>query len=152
MMPTKQRFCGCCFMACSWSDFPAHVTSVLRRSNLRFYREAVNVLFDKADEILQLCGGQWERCFHCGLEPSFTVVSFACSHCDGGGGRAPAEGIPGEPFNNGNTCNRFICRECAKFPFCRSCSSAYGRENLCLDSDAIEEANAMTLKTVRDRP
>ena len=137
-----QRFCGCCLVACSWSDFPAHLLSPQHRMNVSLYREAVNVLFDKADEILQLCGGRWERCFHCASEVAHTVVSFACSYCDGAGDRTPAQGVPGVPFNNGTFCNRFLCRECAKFPFCRSCSSAYGRDNLFLDADAVQVAAA----------
>ena len=133
------RFCDLCLIACPWSEFPAHSTSVVHRANLRLYRQAANVLFDRADEILHLCGGQWERCFSCVWTCTFTVMSFACGYCDGGGDRVPVEGIPGVPFRGGNSCQRFICRECAMHPYCRSCSSVFGAESLFLDSDALEE-------------
>ena len=144
LTPQKERFCGCCLLACPWNAFPAHINSWLHQFNLRLYRKAVTVLFDKADAILSLCGGQWERCFSCGATRTFTVVSFACSSCDGAGDRIPIEGIPGIPFNRMNACSRFICRACAEHPYCRSCSSVFGAESLYLDSDALDESNSCT--------
>ncbi len=73
--------------------------------------------------------------------PTYTVVSMFCSHCNGGGNRRAGEGIPGVPYQQGNSCQRVVCRDHAKGCFCMSCSSVTGFESYQLDRAALEDVS-----------
>ena len=136
----RQRYCDCCLIGCPWNEFPHHLSSELHQVLCDLYKRAARRIFEFGNIVLRANEGEWENCFSCGATKTPTVVIRACSHCDGGGDRVSKNGIPGVPYG-GNACSRFVCEECAKDPFCSSCASHFGPEDLYLDSDALEAFN-----------
>ena len=134
-------FCGQCLQEVSKEDLQEHCNSREHKANAEKYRERVDAIFDIAETVLAANEGSWERCFDCGATRVDTVVILACPYCDGGGGREPAEGTPGVPFQNGNTCIRFTCKLCAKKGVCMSCGTLIGGEDLYIDTDAREASD-----------
>ena len=134
----RWRYCDCCLIGGPWNEFRLHFSSEFHKGNSILYRRAATRIFELGKIVLKANGDDWERCFSCGSTMTPTVVSRACSHCDGGGDRAAEHGVPGVPYRGGNQSSRFVCEECAKNPFCRSCASHHGPEDLYLDPDAVE--------------